>query len=299
MSNNSTPSSEKIKIAAETVLKLFTEGELQVAFDREIRYRLEAQFPHDITGEAIRKLKEDRKIKITNIPGRRGTGDMPNIFYCLPNSNYNSLIPLMHKKLDLSIFITGTSSAMGRHAELAWWRAFKRNNWNIYPTSESDLKGVNEYKGRKSTINNNIEYVAEKDGIEYGIEVKNGLNYPDDLYWKFTVATELETIPLIISRWLNPAQVPLIEGLGGTQIVYKDSIYSTTYKSMIEEARTILGTPVIAMDEIDDDYFNRKMQEVHSQVKTNQKEIMAKLKQFMLTSRTDLNVQRILGNKQG
>jgi len=169
------PSNEKVKRAKDAILHLFREGGVPVAFDRELRYRLESQFPHNSVGEAIRQLKEDGKIRSTSVPGRRGGGDIPNIFYRLPDSNYRELLPLMHKKLDLSIFITGVSRGMGRHAELAWWRAFKRSRWNVYPSSEDDFKGVNEHRGRKSSINNDIDFIAEKDGVEYGVEVKTDL----------------------------------------------------------------------------------------------------------------------------
>ena len=293
------PPREKIKKAKEAILKLFYEEGLLVAYDRELRYRLETQFPHDYIGEAIRQLKESGELKPTNVPGRKGAADMPNSFYRLSASNYLELLPIMRKKLDLSIFITGVSREMGRHAELAWWRAFKRNGYEVYPSSEQDYGGaVNEYKGRKASINHDIDFIASKDGVDYGIEVKNGLNYPDDLYWKFTVAAELNTIPLIIARWLNPAQIPLIEELGGKYLVYKEAIYSTAYKTIIEEIRTLMKLPVEARDEIDDNYFRLKMQEIHSQVLNNYADKKARLQRYLVNLRTDLNVRRTLGDKR-
>ncbi len=65
--------------------------------------------------------------------------------------------------------------------------------------------GIREWRGRETSLKNDIDFVAEKDGVAYGVEVKNGLNYPDDLYWKVRVAAELDLIPMIVARWLNPA----------------------------------------------------------------------------------------------
>lgn len=213
-----------VKDAMKAILDLFNGG-LLVAFDREIRYRLENSFPHDIVGRAIGQLQEEKKIVQTDLPGRPGAGDRPNQFYRLPTTDYKELRPIMKKKLELSIFIVGVSTRMGIHAERAWWNAFRRNHWEVYPSSDEVPLGINNYQGRRSSTDHDIDFVAKKDSISYGVEVKNGLNYPNDLYWKFSVGAELDTIPLIIARWLNPAQIPLIEDLGGTKpLVYKDGI---------------------------------------------------------------------------
>jgi len=286
------------KAAKQAVLDLFQKGVLSVAYDRELRYRLESEFPHDSIGEAIRQLKESGELKPTNVPGRRGSGDVPNIFYRLPGSNYEQLVPIMHRKLDLSIFIAGVAPEMGRHAELAWWRAFKRNGWNVYPSTETEFQGVKEYKGRQPSTGHDIDFIAEKDGIEYGVEIKNGLNYPDDLYWKFTVAVELGTIPLIIARWLNPAQIPLIEELGGAKpIVYRDALYSKTYEPIILEARNLLGVRILPMDEVDDSYFTSKMQSIHAEVLTQHAAKKAKLGEYASHIRWNLIIRRTLGDK--
>lgn len=185
---------------------------------------------------------------------------------------------------------------MGRHAELVWWRAFKQHNWNVYPSDEEDLQGVREYGGRKTTQPNDIDFIAEKDGIEYGVEVKNSLGYPEDLYWKFLVATELKTIPLIIARWLNPVQVQAIKELGGAWIIYKTAIFSTTYASLIQDTIRYLGLPVEARDEIDPHYFQTKTNQVHQQITANLSSVRDKLQKFL--NQTDhTEARRKLGVK--
>lgn len=124
---------EKTEIKSE-ILRLV--GETKVAYDRELRYRLERRFPHDAVANAVRELLKEQKLKQTNLPGRRGSGENPNKFYCLPGTNYKEIVPIMREKLDLSIFIAGVGREMGRHAELAWWKAFKNNGWQVYPESE-------------------------------------------------------------------------------------------------------------------------------------------------------------------
>lgn len=290
---------QRAEQARNAILDLFKSQNLGAAYDREIRYRLEGQFPHDVTGKAIRQLQASGQIMKTGLPGRRGAADLPIQFYKLPESNYDQLIPLIRRKLELSTFITGVANEMGRHAESAWWRAFKRSNWGLHPKSEKIRLGVSEYRGRKTSTDHDIDFIAEKDGIEYGVEVKNGLNYPDDLYWKFSVAVDLGTIPLIIARWLNPGQVPTIPTLGGTQpILYKDAIYSTTYNPMITDIRKVLGAPIEGRDEVDDEYFIRKINATHTATRADIEAKRKQLRDFALDGRLDPKIRRILGDRR-
>ena len=77
---------------------------------------------------------------------------------------------------------------------------------------------------------------------------------------------ELQLIPMIIARWLNPIQIKIINEIGGVYIVYKDAIYSTTYSSIISKIREILEFPIESRDEIDDDFFIRKIDKIHSNI---------------------------------
>jgi len=88
--------------------------------------------------------------------------------------------------------------------------------------------------------------------------------------------------------------------LGGAKpIVYKDAMYSTTYKAITEEARTILGSPIEARDEVDNDYFIRKTQDVHTEVLNSLKVKKSKLQRFMQILRNDQRIRKTLGDKTG
>jgi len=75
---------ERVEMAKDAILRLFQEGIVDVAYDREIRYRLEDKFPHDVIAGAIKELTGSGSLKQTNVPGRRGpSGEHPNKFYRL------------------------------------------------------------------------------------------------------------------------------------------------------------------------------------------------------------------------
>jgi len=287
----------RVDEAKNEILLLYQQG-LKVAYDRELRYRLESKFSHDDIAMAISELVREGKLEPTNVPGRKRINSQhPNKFYRLPDSNYQDILPIMKKKLELSAFVAGVIKTAGEHAERVWYHAFKRNGWNVFPVNEADPLGVNKYKGKEASINNDIDFIVEKDNIEYGVEIKNGLGYPDDLYWKFIVAAELNTIPLIIARWLNPAQIPLVRELGGEYLIYKEALYPETYKSIVEDCRKTLGMPIIALDEIEDHYFNRKVNDIHQRTKLNYQDKKNRIREFLSTMKNNPKVRKTLGDK--
>ena len=158
----------KISKAKKRVIEVLKK--IQVAYDRELRYRLETEFPHDVVGLAISELEKENTIKRTNVPGRKGSSDTPNTFYRLPSSDYRSILPLMKHKLELAKAIQNVSSDMGRYAEEVWFNAFKENGWETYPSNVEEIGGVREFKGKKAgnDIKKDIDFIACKDGIAYG-----------------------------------------------------------------------------------------------------------------------------------
>jgi len=78
----------RIEEAKNESLSLYQQG-LKVAYDRELRYRLENKFSHDDIAIAISELVKEKRLKPTSVPGRRCINlQHPNKFYCLPDSNY-------------------------------------------------------------------------------------------------------------------------------------------------------------------------------------------------------------------
>jgi len=270
----------KISKAKNRVVEVLKE--IQVAYDRELRYRLESEFPHDVVGLAISELERETVIKRTNVPGRKGSGDTPNIFYRLPSSDYRSILPLMRRKLELAKAIQSVSSDMGRYAEEVWFNAFKENGWETYPSNVEEIGGVREFKGKKAgnDIKKDIDFIACKDGIAYGVEIKNRFSYPDDLFWKIIVATDLDVIPLIIVRWLNPSQVKAIPELGGFYVVYKTAIYSPSLEGLVNDAVKVLKYPIECRSKIDDSFFKNRVEKIHDYVSENLDSIKDKLRKF-------------------
>jgi len=229
-------------------------SKVKVAFKNEIKYRLEKEgFIHTVADYAVYRLEGGKAynpglgIVRTGLPGRpsaRRAGEA-SVFFHLPGEPYNGLLPVMRKKAVLSAFITNMSRIAGFHAQELWKDAFISLGYEL--KSHQDVR---EFEGRVATVNNTIDFIVERDGIRFGVEVKNDLEYPKDLDKKFQVAVELDTIPVFVVRNVTPTSSKHIRKYGGLVKIYETSIYPAAYADTINQCVETVGYPVIALDEI-------------------------------------------------
>jgi len=244
---------------------------IKAGYDREIRYRLEKKYYHNITAKIISRLENYKIIKRT---GLRGT-KIPTVFYRKYNTEYDkNLINIMKKKLYLYSFINSTSSTAGIYAQILWKQALEDSGFNILDEE------TNSFGNIKSKINGDIDYIAEKDKIKYGIEIKNSLSYPRDLMRKMLICIELGLIPLFIVRWMSKTQFYNIWNNGGLIKIYETSIYPHKYKKTIKECREILGYPMLSINRITKKP-KKHLNYIHGIAVKNIEEIMEKNRDFI------------------
>lgn len=247
----------KWDIAAEKGVVTILEAE-GVAFRNEFRYRLEnpslyqldveRAIEHSRADAAIKRLERKGVITTTGPLGRKrrfAGGPRTNLFYRLIDTPFSrALQDLMRKKIDLSYAIFSLSSYAGFYAQGLWLKAFRDLNFDI-PGID-----VNELEDKRASIGEDIDFVAEKEGLRFGVEVKNRLSYPPDFKEKFQVAAELGTIPFFVVRRLPSSTFNWINERGGLIKIYETAIHSPDFKSKIDECRDILGYPLITLNEI-------------------------------------------------
>lgn len=246
--------------AAEKGIVTILEAE-GVIFRNEFRYRLEnpslyqldveRAIEHSRVDAAIKRLERKGVITPTGPLGRKPRyigGPRANLFYRLNKTPYSrALQDLMRKKIDLSYAIFSLSSYAGFYAQNLWLKAFRDLNFDILGTDVSELEG------KKASVGGDIDFVAEKDGVRFGVEVKNGLSYPTDFKEKFQIAAELDTIPLFVARRLPSRTFYWIVERGGLVKIYETAIHSPDFRVKINECIEILGYPLIILSEISEE----------------------------------------------
>jgi len=147
---------------------------LKVAYSRELRYRLESKYAHDITWTALKQLEEEGAVKKFGLPGRKKKDKeelIPGDFYALPDDWRENRRDLEHKareKRELVALGVAALSEAGRYAEEAFWLALREvagaRGWEIFPESVEEVgRGV-----PKKLIERKMGWVEE--GLERGPE---------------------------------------------------------------------------------------------------------------------------------
>jgi len=226
-------------------------GTEKVVYRNEFRYRLEKQYYHTVTDYSVRRLEEGKayneglKLVRTALPGRRSTAQRtPNVFYRFEDADYTSLIPIMKKKLELSTFVSELATSAGFHAQYLWRDAFTDLGFTI------EKEDANDFGGKKATVGGDIDFIAKKDGLVFGVEVKNSLEYPDDLSRKVQIAIELGTIPVVVVRRVTWDVYGNLKKYGVLAKIYETSIMPGSYAAVVDDCKKILGMPLIALDSI-------------------------------------------------
>jgi hypothetical protein len=233
-------------------------GQVKVATDRELKVRLEKQFFPWVVGRALGVLISDGVVEKVGYPGRRRVGGTDVIsFYVLSGTDYDSVKGLIKRKKDVSEgvanILTGVSPA-GGHAEDLFERGFLSLGFKPHG------RDVSEFRNRKVTgvvgkEPPNVDFVFERDGLTYGVDVKNWIRYEwdtrDDVVSKVKVARKLGLVPFIIARYVDEdiAYNEIIKR-GGIVYRYGELLVPTLYGSVADAAREVLGYPVLATEEL-------------------------------------------------
>ncbi len=135
------------------------------------------------------------------------------------------------------------TAALGNTGELLVSDGFGRFGFN------QRGRNAQEYGGRRWTSSaHNLDFIFERDGRSYGVEVKNTLPYIHDreLGIKLEMCDHLSLIPLFVVRAMPAIWISDVSRRGGFTLVLKHQLYPLSHKTFADEVRKELGLPVDA-----------------------------------------------------
>ncbi len=158
-----------LPVAREQLEAFFSDHRDEIFFSRQLEVRFEADFFHWITNRALRDLAEAGALKTE----RRELASH-GIVHLYWDRRNRYVVRAADRVVELvsEYAAYSTGEALGRHGEWMVMEGFVRNQF------VQRGRETNEYAGRKwTTTGHNIDFIFERDGVAYGIEVKNTLGY--------------------------------------------------------------------------------------------------------------------------
>ncbi len=212
----------------------------QVFFSRQIEIQYEDKYFHWVTNRAIRHLRDSGSIKGETRP-LASTGTI-NLLWHKGNRYYRreavKLIKLVNEYSDPNI-----AAAIGLNAELLVLEGFARHEFVM------KAREAREYGGKVWVeTGHDLEFVFERDGQAYGMEVKNALGYMDhkEFQTKIRMCAFLGIKPVFVARMMPKSWIREVGLVGGFALILKYQLYPQTHRDLAKRVQAELGLPVDA-----------------------------------------------------
>jgi hypothetical protein len=148
-------------------------------------------------------------------------------------------------------------AALGLHGETMVLEGFARTQFVMAS------RNTREYQGKVWVdTDHNLDFIFERDGIAYGIEVKNTLGYMerDEFLLKVKLSEWLGIKPVFVCRMLPRSWIYDLNKSGGFALILKYQLYPWTHRELARRVRDTLSLPVDAPRYLAEGTMNRFLQ---------------------------------------
>jgi len=228
----------KIDEAKKLLLQYFKDHEADVFYGQQLQVIFEQQFFHWITQRALLELWEEDRITAES---DELTKSVPIRFYTQRRNRYWKRKAEDIKDLVRTFSESTFTKALGVHAEQMFDAALPRGGF--MPTA----RHVNAYGGRQWTVTGeNLDRIFERDGIAYGVEIKNTLKYMPrkEMASKLAMCDLPGLRPLFIVRMAPKNYIQEVRQKGGYTLVFKYQLYPHGFQKMVGHVQKDLSLPV-------------------------------------------------------
>jgi len=222
------PRDPKVDQAIDRLRRFFDASPQRVFYSTQIETSFEREFFHWIVGKALLELGNSREI--TRIPVN--VANQKINFYANRKHRYLRRELKTMCELLSRIFDPEFAYAIGRHGELMFDAALGRFGFR------AEAKDTTSWNGRTwRETNHNLDRIITRDGIAYGVEIKNTQNYISryELLTKLSLCRHLGLIPLFIMRFAPKSYMYEIYKNGGFGLLFEEQIYPWGHTALLNE----------------------------------------------------------------
>jgi hypothetical protein len=218
--------------------KVFHAAPRNTFYERQLQVLSEDVFYHWITSKALHELTDEREIESVKVL----LGEKTSIrFYFSKKNRYWKRQADNIRKLVLRFSTPAFGQALGHQGESMFDAAMP--HFGFMP----DGKKVTEYNRKKWPFSgHDLDRVYVRDGVPYGCEIKNKLDYIDqnELKVKLNMCKFLGLRPLFIMRASPSSYNYEIIQAGGYALVFRFQLYPHGQGDFARAVRETLGLPV-------------------------------------------------------
>jgi len=225
--------------AQEDLRKLYENDRESVYYVRQLQVKYEKKYYHWITYNALKGLKNVGYLRTERIPKETGTS---TVFYVHSSNRYARRKIRRVEQLIEEYSKDNITRSCGHRAEDLFVKALSLRGF--MPSAQK----VREFNGREWTeTGHDLDFVFQRDGINYGCEIKNTLGYIDieELESKLRMCEYFGVKPLFIMRYSPKTYNKMIIDKGGFALIYETQIYDLSQEGLVNRIRTEVGLPVI------------------------------------------------------
>lgn len=244
------PDSEEAKARAR-LLTYFIDNPCQVFYSRQLEILFEDEFFHWVTNRALRSLIEEKHV-LTETRKLDIGSEVKLVWYRTFRFYKRAATDVFNLVNRYTNSATdGTLGMQGEHLVLA---AFARRQFVLLSEEAKSYGGV-----EWTATGHDLDFVFEKDGRGYGIEVKNTLGYMDvdEFVAKIRLARHIGVSPVFAVRYLPRTWTETLVRAGGYAMIMKYQFYPWTHADLAESIRTKLMLPVDTPKKIEQGTMDR------------------------------------------
>jgi DNA-binding transcriptional regulator YhcF (GntR family) len=223
------PRSDEYEISAtERLAKFFKKFKNSVFTTKQLQVLFESHYFHWVTYRALCNLEKDGLIKRTT---QKFYGIEAEVRYHRSN-RYHKRKTKKLMEIIKEYSTENVSWSCGIEANRLFYISLTERNFRYLG------KDTNEFKGKKwIQTDHNFDYILERDGIVYGIEIKNTFDYidKDEMKTKIEICKYLGIKPLFIMRWAPQSYMNDILNAGGFGLLFETKIFPLALKSLVEK----------------------------------------------------------------
>ena len=235
------PRDAKIDEAKDVLLRDLFGQRAEVFYNRQIAVLFERRFYHWITTKALIELAQERRVESTVEQLETEAGEEVIRFYWPRNVRYWRRQANEIRRLVEEFSSPDMMRALGLQGELLFDAAFAKFGW--LHRGET----VRAYRGREWTkTGHNLDRVFERDGLSYGVEIKNSLSYIErgELEIKLAMCEALALRPLFIMRAAPKSYTHMVNQAGGYLLTFEWQLYPYGREDLAQRVHDRLGLKV-------------------------------------------------------